>query len=114
MHDCYRRIGSLFHEQQRHGFTHNHTATEHDDVCAGDRHVGFAEQTQTTEGSAGYETGIIAHRQLRYVKRVESIDILARIESTNDYRLINLWRRRRLHEDAVNCRITVQFFNPGE
>ena len=101
MHDCYRGIDTFLHEQERHWFAYDHTPAEHDDVRTGKRHIGFAQQTQTAERCARDKTGIIAHGQLRYVERMESIDVFARIERTNDCGFVDLRRGRRLHEDPV-------------
>ena len=45
---------------------------------------------------------------------MKAIDVFRRIERAHDRGFIDLWRRRRLHEDAVNRGIAIQFVNARE
>ena len=100
-------VDALSHEQKRHWLSDDHAATEHGDVGAGEGNAGFAEQTQTTEGGARNKTGVVVERELRDIERMKSIHIFARIERANDRRFVDLRRRRRLNENAMNFLIAI-------
>ena len=62
----------------------------------------------TPSGVHGTNPVRVAQRQLRHVFRVEAVDVLSRIERADDSGLIDLFGRRRLNEDPVDCRVAIQ------
>ena len=47
-------------------------------------------------------------RELRHIRRMKAIHVLGRIERPHDGGFVDVRRRRRLHEDAVNRGIAIQ------
>src|SRR4030095_6876489 len=93
MDDGDGRINALTHEQERHRFSDDHTAAEHNNVGAGEGDRAFTEQAQATEWSTRNKTRLVVERELGDVEWVKSVDIFARIECAHDGRLVDLWRR---------------------
>src|SRR6266513_381790 len=116
MHDGDRRICILvfLHEKKGERFTDDHAAPEDDDVRAADIDLVFEEQTLHAERGAWNEPGRIPEREFCNVLWMEAVHIFAWIERTHDGRFIDLFGRRGLHQNAVNCRVTIQLFDASE
>ncbi len=110
-HGCITAFAFL-HEQKRKRFSHNHAPAQDDDVRAGDVDLAFDQQALNAERGARNESVRRGGHEFRDVFRMKSIDIFARIERPHDCRFIDLFRRRRLHQNSVNGRIAVQLFDP--
>ena len=106
-HGCIA-AAAFVHEQQRHRLADDHAAAEHDDICARCLDAALDQQPLAAERRAGDECIRIAERELRDVDGMESVHVLSRVERLDDRALINVLRRRRLHEDAVDRGVVVQ------
>ena len=104
----------FLHQQKRDRLADNHTAAEHHDMCAGDVDFGFDKQALNAKRCARNETALVTHGELCHVQRVKAVDVFARIERANNCRFVNVLWRRRLNEDSVNIRITIQFLDVRE
>ena len=104
----------FLHKQKGKRFADNHAASKDDDVRAADVDLAFDEQTLHAKRRARNEAGLIADCKFCNVFRMKTVHVFTRIERAHDCRFIDLLRRRRLHENAVNCRVAVQFFNTSE
>ncbi len=104
----------FLHEEKRERFADDHAPPKHDDMRAADLDSALPEQAQTTQRRARHKPGRVAERELRDVHRMKTVDIFRRIERADDGRFIDLLRRRRLDEDAVNRRIAIQFLDARE
>ena len=102
---------SAFHEQEGHGFSHNHAAPDHDRALAGGLDAGLLQKADAPKRRAGNKTRRILHRKLGDIHGMEAIDILAGIDCQNDFGFVDLRRGRGLHKDAVHGRIGVEFGN---
>ena len=82
-------------------------------MSAGNLDSAFDEQTLTAERSAGHEPAFIAERELRDIERMETINVLCRIERAHDGRFIDLFWWRRLNKNSVNGGIAIQLCPPA-
>ena len=114
MHYRYGRIVSLLHKEKREGLAHDHAATEHDDMRAANRDAAFPEQSQTTQRRARNEAREVTERELRDIDGMKTVDVFRRIERANDDPFIDLFGRRSLDENAMDCGISVQLLDPPE
>ncbi len=55
-----------------------------------------------------------ALREASDVVGMEAVDILHRIDPLDDRGLLDLWRQRQLHQDAVDLRVAVEVIDEGE
>ena len=83
-------------------------------MAAGGLDAGTLQQHQNAAGGAGLKSILFADQQPADVPLVEAVDILLRVDRGDYLFLINLLRRRRLHENAVDFRIGVQFGDQGK
>lgn len=102
------------HQQKCERLSDNHAAAENDDVGAGDFDSAFDEQSLAAERRARNKSALIAQRELRDVHRMETIHVFRRIQRAHDGRLIDVLRRWRLNENAVDRPIAIQLFDPRE
>ena len=102
---------TFLHEQKREWFSHDHTPPKNDNVRAGDVDLAFDEQPLNPKRSTWDESVRRGGREFRDIQRMKTIDIFARIECAHDCRFINLFRRRRLHKNAVNGWIAIQLLH---
>ena len=100
--------------KKRQRFSHDHAAAENDNVRAGNFDPALDEQPLTAQRRARNKPAFIAERELRDIHRMKTVHVLRRIERAHDRRFIDLLRRRRLNENAVNRRIAIQFFHARE
>ena len=105
---------SFLHEQQGDRFSNDHAPTEHDDVRARDVDLAFDKESLNPKRCARDKAGRVAHRELGHIERMKTIHVLARIERAHDRRFVDLFRRRRLNQHAVDFRIAIQFFDARE
>src|SRR5438270_3674570 len=113
MDNRHRGIASfaLPHQQKGKRLSDDHAASEHNNVSAGNFGSALDEEPLAAEGSARDKTSVVAKRQLRHVRRVETIDVLGRIERANNCRFVDVLRWRGLHQDPMNRGIGIELFN---
>src|SRR4029450_5940212 len=116
VHDRDRRVRVFvfLHEKQGERFAHDHTAANNHDVRAVDVDLTFNQQSLDTEGGAWNKSAGITDYQLRHVLPVETIDIFVWVECADNRLFIYLLWCRRLHKNAVNAGIAIQFLDPSE
>src|SRR4030095_15029668 len=114
MDDGDGRINALTHEQERHRFSDDHTAAEHNNVGAGEGDRACTEQAQATEWSTRNKTRLVVERELGDVEWVKSVDVFAWIECAHDCRLVDLWRWRWLNKNTVDFLVVIELVHPGE
>ena len=116
MCDGHGRIAAtaFVHQKKRHRLSDDHRASKDDDVRPGCFDAALDEQALAAERCAGDERVGIAHRDLGDVHGVKAVHVLARVECFDDGAFVNVLRRRRLHEDAVNSRVGVEAVDFGE
>src|ERR1700730_9806564 len=104
----------LLHEKQSERFAYNHAAAKNHHVRTVDFGFGFSEQTLHTERGARHKAGRIIEYELCNVFRVKSVHVLTRVERAHDCRLVDVLRRWRLNQDAVNAGLVIEFFGTTE
>ena len=72
------------------------------------------EKPLAAQGRAGDKSIRIAEGHLGDVDRVEPVDVLARVNCLDNGALVDVRRRRGLHEDAVNRGVRVEPGHEGE
>ena len=114
MHYRYGCIGSFLHKEKRERLAHDHAATKHDDMCAADRDAAFPEQSQTTQRRARNEARDVTERELRDIDGMKTVDVFRRMERSDDDPFIDLFGRRGLDENAMDCGISIQLLDLPE
>jgi hypothetical protein len=89
--------------EQGDGFADDEAAAEDDDVFAGKVHAAAREQFHDAGGRAGDEARVVLLCELAEVEGVEAVDILVRGDAAEDGDLVDVFRQRRLDEDAVDA-----------
>ena len=98
-------------QRQRSPYMVGHTDDHR--VLAAHRPIGMAQQGHHTlwRTRAQSET---AQRQPPHVHRLEAIHVLGRIDPVDQRLLVDMWRQRRLHQDAVHGRIGIETVDQRE
>ena len=111
MGDCHGGVSarSAFHQQEGHGFSHNHAAPNHNRALAGRFDASLLQKADAPKRRAGNKTRWILHRELGDIDRVEAIDILPRIDRQNDLGFVYLRRGRGLDKNSMHGGIGVEF-----
>ena len=102
------------HRKQRGGLADNQTAAEHHNVFARERDAGAVEQLHDAGGRAGDETGVVLLREFAEIQRVETIDVFVRRDAAEDGEFVEVFRQRRLDEDAVDSGVGVELIDQGK
>ncbi len=116
MRDRHRRIAAaaFIHQEKCHRLSHDHRASEDYDICTGSLDAALYEQTLAAERRARDKCVRIAHGDFRDIDGMKSVHVLSRIDRIDHCTLVDVLRRRRLHEDAVDRRVRVQRPDDGE
>ena len=102
------------HEEEGHGLTHDHAATDDDGMGTRGFYAGFEEEALAAKRGAGHETGGVFQGELGHVDGVEAIDVFGGVDGLNDGCLIDVFRRWALDENAVDGGIQIQLPHEGE
>ena len=104
----------FLHEKQGQRFAHDHASANDRDVRAVDVDVAFNQQTLHPKRRTRDKTAGIVEHELCDVPWMKSVHVLARIERAHDGCFIDVLRRRRLNQNAVNARVAIEFFDSPE
>ena len=108
MADRHRRV--RLQEEQRHRLADERAAPDHDGPLTGDRDAVLAEQVHDAERRRRDER-LAAEVELAGAERVQSVDVLHRIDRPHHARFVDLLGQRRLDEDPVDLVVLVQLFD---
>ena len=100
-------------EKHRLRFAHNIGRAHHDRSCAAHRVVNRLQHFHHAVRGAGSEQWLTGHQQTR-IADVEAIDVFFCSDRFDDFVRIDMCRQRQLHQNAVDFRIVVQRFHPGQ
>ena len=107
--DC----GVGVHEQKRHGLANDVAASENDGVGALDLDIVAAQDFHAAGRSASDESRATADEAAE-IHRMKAVHVFGRIDGFKDALGVYLWRKRKLHEDAVHIVVAIQVFDNGE
>ena len=99
---------SSTHKKEGHRFSHDHAATDHDRIGARCFDATFLKKPHAAARRAGNKPGWVIHGKLGHVDRVKTVNILGGINGGDHGRLVNVFGKRRLHEDAVDERVVIK------
>jgi hypothetical protein len=99
--------GVGMHQQKGHGLADDVAAAEHDGVGAFDGNLVAAKNLHTTGGSASDESGTISDEPSE-IHGMEAVDVFHRIDRFEDAFGIDLRRKRKLDENAVDIVVVVE------
>src|ERR1700738_5386676 len=108
------RALAFLHEQKRKPLSHHNAAAQHYDTRTRDVELAFDEQSLHAERCARDEPARVVERELGHILRMKTVDIFVWIESAHDFSLVDLFWRRRLHENSVDCRVVIEFLRARE
>ena len=99
---------SFLHHQGSHRLAHDITASQHYAMFAASRDLVTSQQFQNTGRSRRHEPRE-ADRHTADVDRMETVHILTVVDRFDDLLFRDMFRKRKLHDEAVHIRIVVQF-----
>ena len=103
----------LVQQQQADWLAHDFAASDHDGIRTLERDAIALQDFQAAERGTRSRTRIVS-QQASAVGRVQSVDVLVRIDGDRDDRGINGLGQRKLNQNAVNTRISVQTLDLGQ
>ena len=116
VHNRYGGVPVLvfLHEQQGQRFAHDQAATKNHDVRAVNFDFTFRKQTLHAKRRARDKAAGIVEHELRNIFWMKSVHVFPRVERAHDGYFVDVLRRRRLYQNAVNARVTIKFFDAPE
>ena len=113
MAECYGAVPALLREQVGNGATDDVAATNHGAATTCGGYVVIFEQRQNTIGGCGQIRGE-PRNHTTGVHGVETVNVLARVDSLDNLLLRDVAGQGQLHDETVNLRIGVQLVDTCE
>ena len=103
----------LLHHQRGHRLAHDVRTAQYDAMLALGGDIIAFEQIHDAHRRGAHEARK-ANGKTSHIDRMESIHILAVVNGLDDLLAVDMLRQRKLHDEAVNLGILVQFVHLGK